>query len=104
MGASKTFSPVTESVFSCVKATSSEEHGTVYDPPNGDQGTATTSTPVGDVVLSFDLQVPNLTYTILKKPFIVPDSTIWDGIQSTIDSCQSTAGAAAGNETEAARA
>jgi hypothetical protein len=89
MSSSKTWNGVTESIFDCVKAESEREHGTKYDPPNGDQGTATTSTPVGDVVLRFDLQPSGaLTYTILKKPFLVSESQIWDGIADGLNACR----------------
>ena len=89
MSSSKTWNGVTEPIFACVKANSERDHGTKYDPVDGDRGTATTSTPVGDVVLSFDLQ-PNgaLTYTIQKKPFLVSDARIWDGISEDINSCR----------------
>jgi hypothetical protein len=89
MSSSKTWNGVTESIFACVKAGSERDHGTKYDPANGDSGTATTSTPVGDVVLAFDLQPSGaLTYTIQKKPFLVSDSQIWDGVSESINSCR----------------
>ncbi|WP_440134395.1 hypothetical protein [Chitinophaga sancti] len=49
-----------------------KEHGTVSNPPDANQGTATTSTPIGNIVLSFNFdtgQAP-VAYTIEKKPFI----------------------------------
>jgi len=91
MSSSKTWNGVTESIFDCVKATSNSQHGTVYNPSDGDQGTATTSTPVGDVVLSFNLANGSLTYTIQKKPLIVSDSQIWDGISETLNTCRGLA-------------
>ena len=90
MAASKSFPGVTEAIFSCVKQASAKEHGTVYDPPSADQGTAKTKTIAGEVDLSFDLNpaTSTLTYAILHKPGIVPESSIWDGIGSTIATCQ----------------
>jgi hypothetical protein len=86
---SKAYDNITEAIFDCVKAASAKAHGTVYDPPTADQGTATTETPVGKVVLGFDLDPATsvLTYTIQSKPFVVSDGEIWDGISGTISGC-----------------
>jgi hypothetical protein len=86
-----TYNNVTAAVFACVKSTSASQHGTVYDPPDGNQGTATTSTPVGNVVVSFNLDTTNnaITYCLVSKPWVVPESDIWNGIASTITACQS---------------
>ena len=86
----RTFGAVTQAIWECVKTTSYQQHGTKYAPPDGNQGTATTSTIVGDVVLSFDLNPTKetVTYTIVKKPFLATDDQIWNGIQETLDGCQ----------------
>jgi hypothetical protein len=88
MSDAKSYNGVTPAIFDCVKKTSEAEHGTKYTP--GDKGTATTTTPVGTVVLGFSLDpaASTLTYTIDKKPFIVPASTIWDGVSDTINKCR----------------
>lgn len=90
MGSSKTFYNVNAQIWACVKTTSNKEHGTVYNPPDADQGTATTSTPVGEIVLSFSFNPGQalVVYTIEKKPFFVSDSQIWDGIQDSINGCK----------------
>ncbi|GAB5498796.1 MAG: hypothetical protein PsegKO_11070 [Pseudohongiellaceae bacterium] len=85
---SKTYHNITEQIFDCVKRESKKEHGTVYDPANGDSGTATTKVSfVGTIEMKFNLQNGDLTYTIVKKPGLVPESKIWDGICDTIKSC-----------------
>ncbi|MDF1698049.1 MAG: hypothetical protein P1U56_19535 [Saprospiraceae bacterium] len=91
MGKTKVFHGITPEVWECVKKTSHVEHGTVYDPPNGDKGTATTKTIVGDVVLNFSLDpaASTVTYTIVKKPFLASQNQIWNGTQETIDGCRS---------------
>jgi hypothetical protein len=91
MAKTRSFGGVTESVWACVKSTSEKAHGTKYDPPNANRGTATTSTIVGDVVLGFDFDPAKetITYTIKQKPFLASDDQIWNGIQETIDECQS---------------
>jgi len=89
MAKTRSFGGVTESIWECVKSTSEQEHGTKYEPPGQNQGTSTTPTVVGEVVLSFnfDESVKTVTYTIQKKPFIVSDNQIWDGILETIEHC-----------------
>jgi hypothetical protein len=93
----QTFNGVTPAVFACVKQQSAQQHGTVYNPPDGTTGTATTTTPVGTVVVSFDLDTSTgaITYCIVSKPWIAPESAIWDGINSTISACQQSAAAPA---------
>jgi hypothetical protein len=85
----KSFGGVTPAIWECVKATSLKDHGTVYAPPGAAKGTATTKTLVGVVELSFDYDATKDTvnYCILKKPFLVSASQIWDGIQDTINGC-----------------
>ena len=86
MAEQKTFDNVTETIFQCLKRRSVEKLGTVYLPPEAYQGTATTQTIVGEIVLRFDLDQPNqkLTYEIQKKPVFVPAEQIWESIQAAI--------------------
>lgn len=90
MAQTRSFGGVTQAAWECVKTTSYQQHGTNYVPPDGNQGTATTSTIVGDIVLNFnyDPQKDTVTYTIAKKPLIVSADQIWNGIQEAIDGCQ----------------
>ena len=87
----KVFYDVTSEIFACVKTKSKDEHGTVYDPPNGNSGTATTTTSLYFVELgfNFDPQSGDLTYTLIKKSWLVPISEVWNGIAKTIDTCLS---------------
>jgi hypothetical protein len=89
MAEEKTFDNVTEAIFQCLKQTSVEKLGTVYAPPEAHQGTATTQTIVGEIVLRFDLDQPNqkLTYEIQKKPVIVSAKQIWENIEAAISAC-----------------
>jgi len=91
--ASKTFPNVTPAIWSCVQTTSVQQEGTVYDPPPpSSSGTASTKTIVGEVVLSFavDSGQNTVTYKIVKKPFVVSENQIWNGIQSMINGCSSS--------------
>ena len=89
MSSSKVFYGVTPSVFACVKTTSQQQHGTVYDPPDGNQGTAITQTSTWTVKLAFNFDPGSdqITYTILYKTWIITDSEIWSGIGDTINGC-----------------
>ena len=90
MSSSKTWYGVTPEIFTCVKTTSEHDHGTKYDPPDANQGTATTWVPaIGSIVLGFNLDSSGaLTYTIEKKPWIVSESQIWNGINESINGCR----------------
>jgi hypothetical protein len=87
---SKTYNSITQAIWDCVKTTSYNQNGTIYDPADANQGTSTTDIMgVGKVVLTFDFD-PNqetLEYTITQKPGIVWDSEIWSGIESSIEAC-----------------
>lgn len=86
----KTFPGVSEGVWRCVKSNSRKEHGTAYEPAGARQGRSTTRKWVGDVVLdfSFDPEAQKITYGIVDKPWIVPKSAIWDGIEEAIVQCR----------------
>jgi hypothetical protein len=86
---SKTFEGVTPEIWDCIKDDSKRKHDTVYDPPDADHGTATTVTIVGKLEMGFSLdrEQGTLTFTIEKKPMIVPAGQIWDGIQDAINKC-----------------
>lgn len=92
VGDSRTYTDVTQAIFDCVKTKSKTDHGTVYDPPNGNTGTATTQTTVGEVKLSFDLDLSakTLKYVILEEPGAVFNFEIWDGICGAIKFCGGT--------------
>jgi hypothetical protein len=81
---------VTQTIFTCVKAKSKAEHGTDYEPPNTNSGTAITKvTWIGTIKVDFkfDPSAHTLTYSNLQKPGVVPESSVWNGIESTIREC-----------------
>jgi hypothetical protein len=65
-------------------------HGSRFDPPNSNEGTVTTDTPVGRVVLafSFDAEEGELKYWVRQKPPMVPEFMIWDGIGRMLQRCK----------------
>ncbi len=90
MSKSRTFENVTAEIFACIKETTWVKHAAIYEPANALAGTVRTAVPlVGTVVLAFefDPEAETLTYSIVKKPFVVAEHYIWDGIQETIDGC-----------------
>jgi hypothetical protein len=91
---SRSFGNVTQAVWECVKAASIKDHQAVYDPSDGDQGTVSTPTVVGTVVLTFvfDPATASVSYTIKDKPLLVPESAMWDGIQQSFDGCIKSCG------------
>lgn len=90
LSAAQVFQNVGRDTWDCVKATTQSGNGTVYAPPGADQGTATTGTLVGTVVLGFrfDPGARTVSYTVEQKPWLVPVSAIWSGIQQVIDGCR----------------
>ena len=86
----QTFHGVTSAIFERVRDIGLRDHGTVYDPPGADSGTATAVTPVGKIAMTFDFdaRAETLTYCIASRPWIVPANAVFDGIANTIDACR----------------
>lgn len=90
MPESLTFDDVSAATWERIKAIGREQHGTVFDPPDAAEGTGTTATPIGTIVIAyaFEPEARRLSYSIKDKPFLVPKSLIWDGIARTVDECR----------------
>lgn len=90
MASTRTWDGVTPEIFACVKTASAHDHGTQYEPSGADKGTATTQVRfIGTIVLAFERTTSGaITYTIQKKPGLVTESQIWDGIDSAISHCR----------------
>ena len=87
----KTFENVDPEVFGRMKEKSFEARGTVYDPADANQGTATTKIAIlGKIVLGFDFDpdAGTVTYRILEKPDLIPEDTIWNGIAEGVEACR----------------
>jgi hypothetical protein len=86
----RTFSAVTPGIFECVKASSSTEHGTVYESADGLSGTAVTASSLYTVRLdfTFDPTAGSLAYTLVRKSFIVPAAAVWSGIEDALNRCR----------------
>lgn len=90
MADSKTFDGVSPEVWEKVKAIARDRFGTVFVPEASTCGTATTTTPIGPVVLDYehDPDARQITYTLRKKPMLVLSGQIWNGLAETIEECK----------------
>jgi hypothetical protein len=90
---SKTFDDVSPEVWEQVKATARDRFGTVFAPDASPSGTATTATPIGQVVLDYDhdADTRQITYTLRKKPMLILSGQIWSGLAETIEQCKQKA-------------
>lgn len=80
------FEGVSAAVWQQMQAWGEREHGTAFEHADDTRGTATTPTPAGPVVLGFEFDADSerITYTILQKPLLAPNSLIWGGIAAAI--------------------
>jgi hypothetical protein len=91
MAEERTFDDVTWELWERVRAYGERQHGTVFRGASDDEGTATTRTVIGDIVLAYvlDLERGCITYRIERKPIFVAAAQIWDGIGRAIERCRS---------------
>jgi hypothetical protein len=92
MSDSRTFPGVTPEILSRMKELGRAEYGIVYDPPDCPVGTATSQTPLGECVIQFahDAAAAELTLTLVKKPWLLPEGVLWSGFTATLDRCRDT--------------
>jgi hypothetical protein len=62
----------------------------VFDPPAGPTSIATSQTPLGECVIEFvhDPAKAELTLTLVKKPWLLPEGVLWSGFIATLDRCR----------------
>lgn len=87
---SRTFEDVSSHVWEKVKTIARTRFGTTFDPETSPAGTATTSTPIGEVVIDYalDADAEQITYTLRRKPMLILSGQIWSGLEETIDRCR----------------
>lgn len=90
MSKSRMFPNVTTEILSRIKEVERAEHGVIYDPPDGPRSTASSQTRLGECVIQFDHDSARaeLTVTILKRPWLLPEKLLWDGFVSVIERCR----------------
>jgi hypothetical protein len=86
----RTFPDVTAEILSRMKEFGHAEYGIVYNPPDGPISTATSQTPLGECVIEFvhDAEKDELTLTLVKKPWLLPESLLWNGFSETLERCR----------------
>jgi hypothetical protein len=84
---SRTFSSVSAEVLSRMKEVGHTEYRVAFDPPDGPRSTATTQTPFGKCVVEclYDSARAELTLTIVKKPWLLPEAMLWSGFAATLE-------------------
>ena len=90
MPSTRTFSGVTPEILHRMKEFGRAEYNIVYDPPEGPVSTATSQTPLGECVVEFahDPAKAELTLTLVKKPWLLPESLLWSGFSETLERCR----------------
>ena len=73
-----------------LKEVGRSRYGIVFDPLEGQSGTATGQTPLGECVIEFvhDSAREELTLTLVRKPWLLPESLLWMGFQRTLERCR----------------
>ena len=90
MPSTRTFSDVTPEILHRMKEFGRAEYNIVYDPPEGPVSTATSQTPLGECVVEFahDPAKAELTLTLVKKPWLLPEGLLWSGFSETLERCR----------------
>ena len=90
MPGTRTFSDVTTEILSRMKEFGRAEYSIVYDPPEGPISIATSQTPLGECVIEFvhDAAKAELTLTLVKKPWLLPEGLLWNGFSETLERCR----------------
>jgi hypothetical protein len=87
---SRIFSDVTAETFSRIKEVGRTQYSVAYDPPDGLRSRAISQTPFGECVVEFehDSTRAELTLTIEKKPFLLPESLLWSAFLEQLKRCR----------------
>jgi hypothetical protein len=90
MSNSRTFSGVTAEALRRLKGVGRTEYSIVFDPPDGPRSSAISQTPFGECVVEFeyDSTGAELTLTIVRKPWMVPERLLWSAFLETLDRCR----------------
>ena len=90
MSTTRTFSDVTAELVSRMKEFARAKYDIVFDPPDGSTSIATSQTPLGECVIEFvhDAEKAELTLTLVKKPWLLPEGVLWNGFTETLERCR----------------
>jgi hypothetical protein len=86
----RTFSGISMEIVGRMKEYGRSQYGIVFDPPEGPRSTATSQTPLGDCVIEFayDEERSELTLTLIRKPWLLPESLLWNSFVETLERCR----------------
>jgi hypothetical protein len=87
MAVTRTFSSVTDDLMHRIKQVARDQHGILFDPPDGVTGTATGRTPLGECVVRFvyDSAQAELVMTLVKKPLMLPAGFLWTAFSAELE-------------------
>ena len=87
MAATRTFSSVTADLMHRIRQVARDEHGILFDPPDGTKGTATGRTPLGECIVHFayDSVQAKLVMTLAKKPLMLPAGFLWTAFSAELE-------------------
>ena len=90
MSSRRTFSGVTVDILTRMKEFGRAQYNIVYDPAEGPVSTATSQTPLGECIIEFahDAAKAELTLTLVKKPWLLPEGVLWNGFSETLERCR----------------
>ena len=90
MPTTRTFSGISVEIVGRMKEHGRSRYGIVFDPPEGANSTATGQTPLGECVIEFahDSERGELTLTLVKKPWLLPEGLLWSGFLRTLKACR----------------
>jgi hypothetical protein len=91
MSTTRSFSGISAETVARMKEFGRAQYGIVFDPPDGPNSIATSQTPFGECVIAFayDRERAELTLNLVKKPWLLPESVLWNGFLSTLERCRS---------------
>jgi hypothetical protein len=86
----RTFTGISIEIVGRMKEYGRSQYGIVFDPPEGPNSTATSQTPFGECVIEFahDIERAELTLTLVKKPWLLPEGLLWNGFLETLARCR----------------
>lgn len=93
MADSRKFEDVSVDLWERVKTMARDRFGTSFEPEAAPEGTATTITPIGNVIIDYtlDTEAEEITYTLRRKPMLILSGQIWSGLADAIDRCRQQA-------------
>ena len=93
MSNSRTFANVSVEALCQMRDLGRTQYSIVFDPPDSPSASAILQTPLGEFVIHsvYDGSRAELTLTLVKKPWQIPASLVWNAFLSTLEHCREEA-------------